>query len=345
MGKAGGGSKKRSRSASKEAKSKKKAKAKADAPVVGVDVGGTKVLTRLVDPKTGSAEGWAKTSTPKTGLDDVFDAIESTVIELLGGRKRLDDVAAVGIGVPGPVDSDGLVEHCPNITGWREPVQLADVMRDRLGVDVVVSNDVNCGAWAEYRVGAGRDVNAMLAVFVGTGVGGGIVLDGDLKVGGRGMVGEIGHMTIDPGGRPCACGGTGHLECYAGRAGIDREARRRIQNGASPFLLEQTGDGPIKSRHLQNGVASKDPLTLELLDEAVNALAHAIGNAVTLMDIPLVVLGGGIVDRLGQPFLNEIKASPRFGGFGPEVAELVLAERLEDAGAIGAALLAARAAD
>lgn len=340
MGKADGGSKKKS--PTKSAKKGKKAKNRRQGPVVGVDVGGTKILARLVDPKTGEAKGWAKSSTPKTGLDDVFDTVEAVVNELLEGQKATDDYSAVGIGVPGPVNSDGLVEQCPNINGWDHPVQLADLMGERLGTDVVVSNDVNCGAVAEHRVGAGQDVDSLLAVFVGTGVGGGIVLDGELVVGSRGMVGEIGHVTVEPGGRPCGCGGSGHLECYAGRAGIDREARRRIEAGAAPFLLDQVGDGPIKSRHLQAGVEAKDPLTLELLDEAVHALAQAIGNSVSLMDIPLVVLGGGIVDRLGQPFLDDIMASPRFGGFGADVTRLVLAERLEDAGAVGAALLACR---
>ncbi len=337
MAKSDGGSKKKSRSKG----SKKSKKGRKGGPVVGVDVGGTKVLARLVDPETGDADGWAKASTPKTGLDDVFDTVEDVIQELLDGRSSLDDVAAVGIGVPGPVDEDGLVTHCPNINGWDHPIQLSELMGDRLGVDVVVSNDVNCGAVAEHRVGAGKGADSLLAVFVGTGVGGGVVLGGKLVVGARGMVGEIGHMTVDPGGRPCGCGGSGHLECYAGRAGIDREVRRRTEEGASSFLLDLVGSGPIKSRHIQAGVEADDPLTVELVDEAVHALAQAIGNAATLLDIPVVVLGGGIVDRLGQSFLDDITASPRFGGFGPEVTRLVLAERLDDAGAIGAALLAA----
>ncbi len=336
MAKGNGGAKKKAKSSKK---SKKDAKV---GPIVGVDVGGTKVLARLVDSETGEADGWAKASTPKTGLDDVFDTIEAVIDELLDGRASKDDLSAVGIGVPGPVDGDGLVQKCPNINGWDKPIQLSDVMGDRLGVDVVVSNDVNCGAVAEHRVGAGKGSDSLLAVFVGTGVGGGLVLDNKLVVGARGMVGEIGHMTVEPGGRPCGCGGAGHLECYAGRAGIDREARRRTQEGASPFLSDLVGSSPIKSRHIQAGVEAEDPLTLELVDDAVHALAQAIGNAASLLDIPVVVLGGGIVDRLGQTFLDDIAASPRFGGFGPDVTRLVLAERLDDAGAIGAALLAAQ---
>ncbi len=337
MAKGDGGSKKKSQS---KASKKSKKDRRGDGPVVGVDVGGTKVLARLIDPETGEADGWAKASTPKTGLDDLFNTVEEVIDELLDGRSSMKDVSAVGIGVPGPVDGDGLVFKCPNINGWDQPIQLAEVMGDRLGVDVVVSNDVNCGAVAEHRVGAGKGADSLLAVFVGTGVGGGLVLDGKLVVGARGMVGEIGHMTVEPGGRPCGCGGTGHLECYAGRAGIDREVRRRTEAGASPFLLDLVGSSPIKSRHIQAGVEAEDPLTVELVDEAVHALAQAIGNAASLLDIPVVVLGGGIVDRLGQKFLDDITGSPRFGGFGPDITRLVLAERLDDAGAIGAALLA-----
>ncbi|MDH3301647.1 MAG: ROK family protein [Acidimicrobiia bacterium] len=303
--------------------------------VIGVDVGGSKILARVVDPATGAARGRVKKNTPTDGPGAVVDAIVDSVRALDGWA----DASAIGVGVPGPVTPDGTAGPCPNIVGWDEPVQVATELAERFGKPVVVSNDVNCGAVAEHRIGSGRGHADMLAIFVGTGVGGGLILDNELIVGQRGMVGEIGHLTVDPGGRPCGCGGFGHLETYAGRAGIDNEMRRRTD--ANRHLLSQVGDSQLKSRHIAAGLEAGDELSAQLIEEAAHALALVIGNAATLLDLPLVVLGGGIVDRLGEPFLEQIRTSDDFGGVGVDFTELVLARRLDDAGAVGAAFLVA----
>lgn len=305
--------------------------------VVGVDLGGTKILTRLVDVETGDSKGRQKTPTPKDGPDAVLDAIAELVNDLDGS----DSSHAIGVGVPGLVTSDGVVHRCPNIAGWDRPVAVADELSERLGRPVVVANDVNCGAVAEHRVGAGQGVDDLMAVFVGTGVGGGLVLDGQLVDGTRGMAGEIGHLTVVDDGRICGCGERGHLEAYAGRAGMEREARRLVDAGRPSSLVERVGDSPMKSRHFADALADGDEVTHELLDDAVQALAIALGNAATLLDLPRIVLGGGVVDKLGQPFVDQIVGSLAFGGFGPTVCDVALAERLDDAGVVGAALLAA----
>lgn len=305
--------------------------------VIGVDVGGSKILARIVDPATGAARGRVKKPTPTDGPQSVIDKIVEAVTELDGWA----DAVAVGIGVPGPVTPHGMAGPCPNITGWDDPVQLATALSERFDRTVVVGNDVNCGAVAEHRIGAGRGHADMLAIFVGTGVGGGLILDNKLVVGERGMVGEIGHLTIEPKGRPCGCGGSGHLETYAGRAGIDNEMRRRSDGDANRYLLSLVGGSQLKSRHLAAGLDAGDELSAQLIEEAAHALARVIGNAATLLDLPLVVLGGGIVDRLGEPFLERIRTSDHFGGAGAGFTELVLGRRLDDAGAVGAAFLVA----
>lgn len=304
--------------------------------VVGVDLGGTKVLTRLVDPSSGRAKGRIKAKTP-AGPDAVLDAVVGTITDLDGWERAV----AIGVGVPGFVDEDGVVARCPNIVGWDHPVPVAELLTDRLGKPVVVSNDVNCGAVAEHRHGAGRGLSDLLAVFVGTGVGGGLIIGDRLVVGPRGKAAEIGHLTVNPGGRPCGCGGRGHLECYAGRAGMDREVRRRVEAGGTELLDELAGSGPVKSRHLAAGLEAGDETTVELLGQAADALALAIGNAAALLDLTRVVLGGGVVDRLGQSLIDDIVASPHFGGFGPDSVEVVPAHRLDDGGVVGAAVLAA----
>ena len=304
--------------------------------VVGVDLGGTKILVRMVDPATGAAVGRAKMSTPKDGPASVIEGIIELVHELDGGS----DAEVVGVGVPGLVDAEGVVARCPNIKDWTSPVAVKAELEAKLGKKVVVSNDVNCGAVAEHRVGAGRGVDSLIAIFVGTGVGGGLILDGRLVSGSRGMAGEIGHMTVVKDGRVCGCGERGHLEAYAGRAGMAREALRLVDAGRPSKLVELANGGPIKSRHVVKALAEGDDVAHSLIDDAVEALAMGIGNVATLLDLHLAILGGGVVDRLGQPFLDQISGSLAFGGFGPTVCSLVLAERLDDAGAVGAALLA-----
>ncbi len=304
--------------------------------VVGVDLGGTKILARLVDPATGRAEGRVKAKTP-AGPEAVLDAVADAVTEL----DALAPSGAVGLGVPGLVDRRGVVERCPNIVGWDRPVEVERILTERLGRPVVAANDVNCGAVAEHRLGSGRGIENFLAVFVGTGVGGGLIIDDRLVLGGRGVAGEIGHVTVVPDGRPCGCGGTGHLEAYAGRAGMAAEVQRRVEAGHAELLAEVAGGGPIKSRHLAAALDAGDPTAARLVGEAADALALVIGNAGALLDLERVVLGGGVVDRLGSPFLEAIAGSEQFGGFGPVGLPLMQAQRLDDAGAVGAAVLAA----
>ena len=310
--------------------------------IVGVDLGGTKILGRIVDVDTGASIGRKKVPTPRSGPADVLTAVVELVHSLeASALDPSEKIGAIGLGLPGLVTVDGVVDRCPNVSGWDQPVAVAEILTKRLGRPVAVANDVNCGAVAEHRVGAGRGVDDLMAVFVGTGVGGGLVFGGQLVAGSRGMAGEIGHITVVDDGRVCGCGERGHLEAYAGRAGIEREARRLVAGGRTSKLVELAGDSPIKSRHLSDALGAGDEIAHELIDQAVAALAIGIGNAATLLDLPRVVLGGGVVDKLGQPFLDQISGSLSFGGFGPTVVDLVLAQRLDDAGVVGAALLAA----
>ena len=309
----------------------------APGPFVGVDLGATKILARTVDPGTGRAAGRQKSPTPAGGPLAVLDEVIAVV-------RRLDPTGAavaVGVGVPGFVIDGRVVVRCANIAGWDEPIDVAAYVGSALDRPVVVANDVNCGALAEHRMGAGKGADDLLAVFVGTGVGGGIILGGSLVDGVRGMVGEIGHVTVATGGALCGCGGLGHLEAYAGRAGIERRARERAATGQRSRLVDLAGTGTIKARHIARALDEGDEVMLELMADAVDALALVIGNTATLLDLRHVVLGGGVVDKLGQPFVDQIVSSPSFGGLGPELCELRLAQRLDDAGVAGAAILAA----
>lgn len=306
---------------------------------IGIDLGGTKIYgVRL---KGSEVAGDAKTKTPLHGGPmAVVDAIAGVVAQLGGETGE-----AVGVGAPGMVDPEaGVVKRAPNLPGWIEPFALGPALSEALGgTTVVIDNDVNVGVLAEHAAGAGQGADDLLAVFVGTGVGGGVVLAGQLRRGPTGMAGEIGHVIVEAGGRPCGCGGRGHLESYAGRGAMERRARELDGQGRDTLLVELTKAKRMTSGIWAKALAGGDEVAIELLDEAVHALGVGIAGAVTVLDVPLVVVGGGLADRLGAGFVGRVEQAVRtnlFGGAG--IAIRVVPSKLGDqAGAVGAALLAA----
>lgn len=308
---------------------------------IGVDLGGTKIYAVLLKGAEVVNEVKAKTPT-QGGPLAVVDAIADVVRQL-----ETSDVQGLGVGAPGVVDaSTGTVQQAPNLHGWVEPFALGPAISEALdGVRVEVDNDVNMGTLAELRVGAGKGAAEMLGVFVGTGVGGGVVLDGEVRRGQSGLAGEIGHMVVDQRGRTCGCGGRGHLEAYAGRASLERRARELEAEGRDTVLQELAPAKRMTSGVFAKALAQGDPVTIELLDEAVEALGVGIASAVTLLDLPLVVVGGGLADRLGPAFVGRIEQATRSRLFAEASPLRVIPAELGDrGGATGAALMAAERA-
>jgi glucokinase len=311
----------------------------------GVDLGGTKIQVAVV--RSRKVIGSARTSTPQTGVDGVVSAIVETIgAAAEGSSTALDGLSAVGIGTPGEVNgATGEVSLSPNVPGFEgsHPIGLGAMVAARLGTPVRVENDVRVAILGEYRRGAGRPYRNLMGVFVGTGVGGGLVLEGKLRAG-RGAAGEIGHTIVKDGGRLCGCGKRGHLESYAGRKSIEMTARRRIDEGHHTVLfdvMEKKGRDRVTSGVIAAALAKGDKLTETLIEEAVWALGIALANAQNLLDLEAIVLGGGLGDRLGQPFVDRIREAmlPRL-----HVADrppAVLPTELGDlSGAVGAAVLA-----
>lgn len=297
---------------------------------IGVDLGGTKILAAVV--ADGEVGRTVKRPTPTGGPEAVVATLAELVDEL-GGADR------VGIGTPGVVDpGSGTVSNAPNLQGWDRPFPLAAALTEALGGrDVRVDNDVNAGLLGEWRFGAARGADDVLGVFVGTGVGGALVLDGTLRRGPRGITGEIGHVTVVPGGRECTCGRRGHLEGYAGRAGIEAEARRRHAAGKPTLLVELAGDGRMKSGVLAKALAADDPLAVLLMEEAITALGLAVSSALTLLDVPVVVVGGGVADKLGAPFVERIATAVSARVLGGTRVDVRPAALGDNAGVVGAA--------
>jgi glucokinase len=306
---------------------------------VGIDLGGTKIYAVIFDGTKVLAEG--KTKTPiQGGPLAVVDAMAAVVREL----GPIDHLEGVGVGAPGVIDSnDGTVQQAPNLAGWMEPFDVAGALSSALGgLPVAVDNDVNVGTLAEHRLGAGKGADNLLGVFAGTGIGAGVVLDGELRRGPTGAAGEIGHMVVRRGGRLCGCGGRGHLEAYAGRAAMERRARDLERKGRDTILVDLTPGRRMTSGIFVKALAAGDAVAIELIDDAIGALGVAIASAVSLLDIALVVVGGGLADRLGPSFVERVEEACRADVFprNPDL-RIVPAALGDRGGSMGAALMAA----
>ncbi len=309
---------------------------------IGIDLGGTKVYG--VVHHADKIKTDAKRKTPTEGGPDAVVATIAGVIDDLGG---IDGIKGVGVGAPGPVDhAAGVVGQAPNLAGGLRDFALGPLLSKALGgLPVYVDNDANVGTLAEHKRGAGKGAVDLLGVWVGTGVGGGLIFDGHLRRGRTGYAGEIGHIVAVPHGRLCGCGHEGHVEAYAGRASMEREARARAAAGRTNRLVELAGEGRMTSSVWAKALEARDPVAVELIDSAVSALGTAVADAVTLLDLDTVVVGGGLTDRFGPTFVGRIEQATRDQMFNQSSPTRVVPASLGDqSGAIGAALMAAESA-
>ena len=311
-----------------------------DQLTVGVDLGGTKIMVAAVDAQHRVLADH-KMDTPTGGPSAVVDAIVGAVREVGHGP------IAVGVGAPGPVQ-DGVVVTAPNLVGWRGPVGLRELLCAALGVPVVVGNDANVGAIGEWVAGAGRGARFLLGVWMGTGVGGGLVLDGRPFDGAFGAAGEFGHMVVRAGGERCGCGRRGCVEAYAGRAKLEQAVALLDRSGRTSALTEiaaAKGKDRLTSSVWARALAAADPVATALLTEAIEAVGIGVAAAVNLLDLDRVVIGGGFAERLGQDLADRVASAAQPYILSPNPARRVVAAELaEHAGVIGAAHLARDAA-
>ncbi|MEJ5913284.1 ROK family protein [Pseudokineococcus sp. 1T1Z-3] len=307
-----------------------------NAPVAGVDVGGTNIQVGLVGDDHQVHER-AKRPTPTEGPDAVLDTI-AAMVEDVGG-----DPVAVGVGIPGVVHA-GQVLTVPNLSGWGDDVDLVGGLAERLDPPVTLGNDANVGLLGEWVAGVAHGHRDVLGLWIGTGIGGGLILDGRPYEGSRGSAGEVGHVLVLPGGALCGCGRRGCVEAYAGRRSMAGVAASLQDSGRETELFEIMADedkprptSKVWARALEEG----DPVATELLDTAVEHLGVAVGSAVNLLDVDLVVLGGGLPEKLGQDLADRVEAAarPRMLRPSPELA-FVVSSLGDDAGVVGAAALA-----
>ena len=312
----------------------------------GIDLGGTKIQAAIVDER-GDVVGQARQPTPtEGGPEDVALAMEATVREAaIDAGVAPGDLIGIGVGSPGDVDEKtGIVSNARNLPGWEGSFPLAEAL-ESLSVEVRVGNDVQVATEAEFRLGAGREFQSLIGVFWGTGVGGGLVLDGRPWLG-RGAAAEIGHVVVRRGGARCPCGRRGCLEAYAGRKAMEAEARRRHEEGEKTdlfHLMEKHGKPRLTSGIWERALDHGDHLAEHLIHRAIEALGTGIASTVNLIDPEAVILGGGLGIRFGERLMEPLTEEMGKHLFVDERPPTMRVASLGDlGGAIGASLLVSR---
>lgn len=312
-----------------------------DAPTIGIDIGGTKVAVALVDRHGAELATTRIATDPARGaeavLADVHDAARAAFGVGLGGAT------GVGLCVAGQVSSDGVLVGAPNL-GWTN-APLRTITSRLFDLPTTILNDVHAAAWAEWRGGAGRDADDVVVLFLGTGVGGAVIVGGRFLAGCSGTLGELGHMTLVARGRPCHCRNVGCLEAYVGGWAIEARTREAVSAdpaaGAAIVAAAGGADAVITAHALAQARDAGDPLARHICDETADYLAAAAVGLVNGLNPCRLILGGGIVD--GFPELVDASAravAARSLPAASRVASVVRAAMGNQAPAVGAALVA-----
>jgi glucokinase len=307
------------------------------------------VLAAVIAPD-GSVASRAKKKVAGRGRDvaGVIDRIADVVREAASDAGiDAGQLGAVGIGAPGPVVLEtGVVTEAVNL-GWRDVPLKAELER-RLGVPIAVGNDVRVAVLAEHLAGAGRGVRSLVGIWPGTGIGGGVIVNDEIVTGANNSAGEIGHMTIKAGGPVCACGGRGHLEALASRTAIVREIVKQLNKGQKTALTTLVvGDVTrATSSDLAEALRQGDKVVIAALDRAAKYLSIGIASVANVLNPELVILGGGLVQALGEPFVRKValKVDGRPMLAATQPLRIVQSALGDDAGIVGAGILARRLA-
>jgi glucokinase len=314
------------------------------APRGGIDLGGTKIQTVVVDPEN-KVLGESRRPTPTSGgPEDVAKEMVGALEEAAeGAGVKAAELGGVGVGSPGDADeATGIVSDARNLPGWLGPFPLGEHLSAQFGVPVRVGNDVQVAVQGEFELGAAKQFDTILGVWWGTGVGGGLILDGKPWLG-RGAAAEIGHVVVKMGGARCTCGRKGCMEAYAGRMAMEIKARKEAEKGAKTDLfkiMEERGRDRLTSGVWERALKHGDDLAIRLMDRAVKALGAGVASCVNVIDPEAVIIGGGLGVRMGEKYVKRIAARMHPHLFVDDRPPDIRLAGLGDlGGAIGAALL------
>lgn len=313
--------------------------------VVGVDLGGTSINVGVVPLSGGTVLGMRSLPTePGRGAKAVVDRMTGMIRDAIRDARReggfsAEAVVGVGLGSPGPLDrATGTVIDTPNL-GWRN-FPLRDLVSNAVGLEAELDNDANTAALGETWLGAGREVSSLIAVTLGTGIGGGIVLDGRVHHGASDVAGEIGHMTIDPTGRRCNCGNYGCLEAYASGPAIAARAVEGLESGvasALPGMVE--GDlSEVTAETVYEAIVAGDLYARDVMRETARLLGTGLANLINVLNPEMIVISGGVT-RAGDHIFEPLRAEVRRRAFrqAADACRIVASELGDQAGVVGAA--------
>jgi len=309
--------------------------------VIGIDLGGTKIGTGLVDLDGQVHVRDYQLTKAIQGRDAVIERMIAAARHVMDkANVRSDDVSSIGVGAPGPLDiPKGMLTDPPNLPTWRN-VPLRQIVRDALGIPTYLENDANAAAIGEYLYGAGRGTRNMIYVTVSTGIGGGLILNGQIFHGVSGGAGEIGHTTILPNGPHCGCGNRGCLEALSSGTAIAREGQELVNRGVPTLIAELVKDAPysVSAKDVVEAMRQGDAYATEIIIQAMHYLGIGMANLVNLFNPEMIVIGGGL-SNLGEMLLDPVRRGIALRAF-PAAAQQVrvtLAQLGDDVGIVGAA--------
>jgi glucokinase len=314
--------------------------------VLGIDLGGTKIETAVFDGD-GKIIGRHRDKTEAwRGQDEVLARIVMVANQAIANAKiDAKDIAAIGIGSPGPLDPDtGYIIETANLPFKNFP--LGPKLSETYNCSVVLNNDVDAGTYGEFRKGVAQGAQFVLGVFVGTGIGGGLIIDGKPYNGFNKNAAEIGHIVVRMGGPRCGCGNRGCMEALASRPSIARDIKRAIKNGKKSLITKKMGkDGTITSGDIKECYEAGDKVVKKIVHRATEYIGAGIGSLVNVLSPEYIVFGGGVVEALGEHFIRRIEKEIARNAFefSMKNVKIVKAELGDDAGITGAALLAREA--
>jgi len=315
--------------------------------VLGIDLGGTKIEAAVFDAD-GKIIGRHRDKTEAwRPEEEVFERIVTVAAQAVTNAKiDTKQVKTIGIGSPGPLDPDtGTIVETANLPFKNFP--LGPKLSERFNnCPVILNNDVDAGTYGEFKAGAAQGVQFALGVFVGTGIGGGLIIDGKAYNGFNKNAAEIGHIVIKAGGAKCGCGNQGCMEAYASRTAIARDIKKAIKSGKKTLAAKKMNkEGIITSNDIKECYEAGDKVVKKIVDRATKYLGLGIGSLVNVLSPEVIVFGGGVVEALGEPFLQRIEKEIRKTAFAFSMknVRIVRAQLGDDAGITGAALLAREA--
>ncbi|MEA2088026.1 MAG: ROK family protein [Candidatus Caldatribacteriota bacterium] len=311
---------------------------------IGVDLGGTNIVCAIVNYRGEIINRLKVPTLVDRGKEATIKRIIETIHEnIVQSSVVPDDIIGIGIGAPGPLDvKRGIINFAPNLPGWRD-VPLKKILEDEFNMKVVLENDANSAAWGERCFGAGQGVNNLVCFTLGTGIGGGIIINGKIYHGNNYGAAELGHVTVNKDGPRCNCGNYGCLEAYSSATGIKNRIKNRIKEGIKSEFLNFDEDNLFESLRLKSifeAARKGDKLTKSVVEEAISYLGIAIANMANILNPEMVVLVGGITnegEKLLIPLKEEVKKRAFYSNY--KSLKIVIGELGGNAGVLGAAAL------